>query len=56
MLKGGKQGKKHVRFSFLGGVGGLFHDGYQLPIQNISQMTQCTIPEVGVIIFQNFDF
>lgn len=49
-------GKNHVRFSFLGGVGGLFHDRHQLPIQNISQMTQCTITEVGVIFFQFFHF
>ena len=49
-----KVGKKHVRFSFLGKVGGLFHARYQLPIQNISQMTQCTITEMGVIIFHFF--
>ena len=39
MIKQGEGGKIHVRFSFWGEVGGLFHAKYQLPIQNISQMT-----------------
>ena len=42
-----------IHISFFGRGGGYFHAKYQLPVQNISQMTQCITPEVDVIIFQN---
>ena len=48
--------KKHFRFCFLGEVGGIFQDRHQLPIQNISEMTQWIIPEMGVPIFSDFFF